>query len=248
MNKTAVIIPSRLASVRLPRKPLHLIDGISLVERVWRQAVQAKNVDVFVATDSEEIADHVASFGGVCVMTPVECESGTERVAVAAHSLSHNYDVIINVQGDEPLIKPSVIEDVAKQLENRSSVLIATPISTLQDNSELTNPNTVKVALASDGRAVYFSRSPIPYLREPKETDESGLYWKHIGVYGFRRKTLGQLVELLPSKLEEAEKLEQLRWLDAGYPIHTVQVEYDSVAVDTLEDVHRVVEILSRSK
>jgi 3-deoxy-manno-octulosonate cytidylyltransferase (CMP-KDO synthetase) len=123
--KTAVIIPSRLASVRLPRKPLHVIDGVSLVERVWRQAKQASNVDVYIATDSDEIADHVMSFGGECIMTPAECESGTERVAIAARSLPGEYDVIINVQGDEPLIKPSVIGDVAKIFEMRSSVLIA---------------------------------------------------------------------------------------------------------------------------
>jgi 3-deoxy-manno-octulosonate cytidylyltransferase (CMP-KDO synthetase) len=243
--KTAVIIPSRLASVRLPRKPLHLIAGTSLVERVWHQAIQS-GLDVFIATDSDEIASHVTSFGGKFIMTPPECESGTERVAVAAMSLADEYQVIINVQGDEPLIAPDVITEVASQFEIPSSVLIATPITPLLENSDLANPNAVKVALASDGRALYFSRSPIPFVRELKGTNINGLFWKHIGVYGFRRKTLGQLAELLPSTLEQAEKLEQLRWLDAGYPIHTVKVNYDSVAVDTIEDVHRVEEILSK--
>ncbi len=245
--KTAVIIPSRLASVRLPRKPLHLIAGVSLVERVWRQAMQS-GFDVFIATDSDEIASHVTSFGGKFIMTLAECESGTERVAVAAITLPDDYQVIINVQGDEPLITADVIKEVANQFELRSSVLIATPITPLLDTTDLVNPNAVKVALASDGRALYFSRSSIPFVRESNDMHPDGLFWKHIGVYGFRRKTLGQLAELLPSKLEQAEKLEQLRWLDAGYPIQTVKVDYDSVAVDTIEDVHRVEEILSRSK
>jgi 3-deoxy-manno-octulosonate cytidylyltransferase (CMP-KDO synthetase) len=245
--KTAVIIPSRLASVRLPRKPLHLIAGVSLVERVWHQAIQS-GYDVFIATDSDEIASHVTSFGGNFIMTPVECESGTERVAVAAKSLPDEYQVIINVQGDEPLIAPDVIKEVASQFELRSSVLIATPITLLLDREDLANSNAVKVALAADGRALYFSRSPIPYVREPKDTNTEGLFWKHIGVYGFRRKTLGQLAELLPSKLEHAERLEQLRWLDAGYPIQTVKVDYDSVAVDTIEDVQRVEAILLKAK
>lgn len=204
--------------------------------------------DIFIATDSDEIASHVTSFGGNFIITPAECESGTERVAVAAKSLPDDYQVIINVQGDEPLITPDVIKEVADQFDLRSSVLIATPIAPLLDTTDLSNPNAVKVALASDGRALYFSRSPIPFIREPNDTNTDGLFWKHIGVYGFRRKTLGQLAELLPSKLEQAEKLEQLRWLDAGYPIQTVKVDYDSVAVDTIEDVRRVEEILLRGK
>ncbi len=245
--KIAVIIPSRLASVRLPRKPLHLIASVSLVERVWRQAIQS-GFDVFIATDSDEIASHITSFGGKFIMTPAECESGTERVAVAANTLPDDYQVIINVQGDEPLITPDVVKEVANQFELRSSVLIVTPITSLLDMTDLSNPNAVKVALAYDGRALYFSRSPIPFVREPNDMNIDGLFWKHIGVYGFKRKTLGQLAELLPSKLEQAEKLEQLRWLDAGYPIQTVKVDYDSVAVDTIEDVHRVEEILLRGK
>jgi 3-deoxy-manno-octulosonate cytidylyltransferase (CMP-KDO synthetase) len=225
--KTAIIIPSRLGSVRLPRKPLALISGMSLVERVWRGCKRTGGIEeVFIATDSDEIARHAESFGAKYIMTPQSCESGTERVAIAAYELPKDIDIVINVQGDEPLVEPAVIEEVVKYFEMHSQALKAT--------------------LASDGRVLYFSRSAIPLYRDSPFEPKEGLHWKHIGIYGFRRKTLGQLAELLPSKLEQAEKLEQLRWLDAGYTIYAVKVEYESVAVDTAEDVKKVEEILAK--
>jgi 3-deoxy-manno-octulosonate cytidylyltransferase (CMP-KDO synthetase) len=245
--KTAIIIPSRLGSVRLPRKPLALISGMSLVERVWRGCKRTGGIEeVFIATDSDEIARHAESFGAKYIMTPQSCESGTERVAIAAYELPKDIDIVINVQGDEPLVEPAVIEEVVKYFEMHSQALIVTPVTPLREAEDLSNPNVVKATLASDGRVLYFSRSAIPLYRDSPFEPKEGLHWKHIGIYGFRRKTLGQLAELLPSKLEQAEKLEQLRWLDAGYTIYAVKVEYESVAVDTAEDVKKVEEILAK--
>jgi 3-deoxy-manno-octulosonate cytidylyltransferase (CMP-KDO synthetase) len=245
--KTAIVIPSRLGSVRLARKPLALISGMTLIERVWRQCKMAKGIEeIYVATDSQEIAAHVTSFGGKFIMTPDTCENGTERVALAAKELASDIEVVINVQGDEPLVEPAVIEEVAKFFAMHSQAMIVTPVAPLREASELANPNVVKATIASDGRVLYFSRSAIPLYRDSPFEPMEGLHWKHIGIYGFRRKTLGQIAELLPSKLEQAEKLEQLRWLDAGYTIHSVKVEYDAVAVDTADDIKKVEEILAK--
>ncbi|HYM21242.1 MAG TPA: 3-deoxy-manno-octulosonate cytidylyltransferase [Candidatus Kapabacteria bacterium] len=242
--KTAIIIPSRLGSTRLERKPLRHIAGVSLVERVYHGCEKAHNIDFLaVATDSEEIAEHVRSFGGNVIMTPTECSTGTERVGVAARSLPDDIDVIINVQGDEPLIDPVVIDKLRNLFEMSPGVRIVTPISPLADKIELQNPGTVKVALTRDHRALYFSRLPIPFDRDGNDRVQ---YWQHIGVYGFRKKNLLQILELPLCPLEEAEKLEQLRWLDAGYEIHCVEVNYHSVAVDTEDDVQKVEAILRK--
>jgi 3-deoxy-D-manno-octulosonate cytidylyltransferase len=241
--KTAIIIPSRLGSTRLARKPLALINGISLIERVYNRCKKAPVDLLVVATDSEEIAAHVESFGGEYVMTPVDCENGTERVGVAALSLPEDIEVIINVQGDEPLIEASVIEKLVTLFELNPGVRIATPITPLLDKNDLNDPAVVKVALTKDNRALYFSRAAIPFDRDNTGTLK---YWKHIGVYGFRKKNLRQIMELPPCELEQAEKLEQLRWLDAGYQINCVEVNYDSVAVDTAEDILKVEELLRK--
>ncbi len=243
--KTAVIIPARLGSTRLARKPLHQIHGISLVERVWRRCAEASGVAVLaIATDSDEITRHVESFGGRAIMTPESCTSGTERVAFAARELPSDIDIVINVQGDEPLVEAKVIEDIVSYFERNISAKIVTPVTPLTSREDLHDPNMVKAALCSDGRALYFSRASIPFEREPSNMLPDGLHWQHIGIYGFRRKILGQVIELLPSKLEDAEKLEQLRWLDGGYVINTIKTDYKAIAVDTIEDVRKVEAIL----
>jgi 3-deoxy-manno-octulosonate cytidylyltransferase (CMP-KDO synthetase) len=244
--RTAVIIPARIGSERLARKALRLIDGISLTERVWRQVVKAKGIDdVYVATDSDEILSHVMQFGGNAIMTEISCKNGTERVCQAMDRLEAKYDVVINVQGDEPLIVPDVIEAVAKAFSDKA-VTIATPVSPLREVADLSSPSVVKCAIAQDNRILYFSRSAIPHVRDTANTVRNGLHWKHIGVYGFRSTLLMQLTSLPPSALEESEKLEQLRWLENGFTIHAVQVNYDSVAVDTESDVVAVEEILAK--
>jgi len=243
--RTAVIIPARIGSERLARKALRLIDGVSLTERVWRQVSKAKGIDgVYVATDSDEILSHVMAFGGNAIMTESSCKNGTERVCQAMDRLDDEYDIVINVQGDEPLIAPNVIEAVQHTFIN-TAVGIATPVSPLREVADLSNPSVVKCAIAEDRRILYFSRSAIPHIRDEANAIRDGLHWKHIGVYGFRSDLLMELTSLPPSALEDAEKLEQLRWLENGFTIHAVKVDYDSVAVDTEADVASVEKLLS---
>ncbi|MDP4229508.1 MAG: 3-deoxy-manno-octulosonate cytidylyltransferase [Bacteroidota bacterium] len=242
--KTAIIIPSRLGSTRLPRKPLRQIDGMTLVERVYRQCKKAAGIDsVLIATDSDEIAKHVHSFGAEAIMTPEDCVNGTERVAYAARHLAEGYDVIMNVQGDEPLIDPAVIELVAAAFQDEK-VKIATPISPLRDRADIENPNIVKVVTDSHDDILYFSRSPIPHDRDASHQVK---YWKHIGLYAFRRSILEEIRHLAETELENIEKLEQLRWLYHGYKIRAVRVDYNSVEVNTEEDVQKVEAILKHN-
>lgn len=222
-----------------------MIAGITLIERVYRQCKKAKGIDfVVVATDSDEIASHVNSFGGGAVMTPEDCQNGSERVAYAARHLSDDFDVVINVQGDEPLIEPSVIEALAKAFDD-PNVMIATPISPLKEKADIDNPNIVKVVTSVHDDILYFSRSTIPYIRDAQ--DSKNIYWKHIGLYAFRKKILEEIKTLPKTELEEIEKLEQLRWLYHGYKIRTIRVENSSIEVNTEEDVKKVEEILNKN-
>ena len=240
--KTAIIIPSRLGSTRLPRKPLHLIAGMTLIERVYRQCKKTEGIDmVVVATDSDEIAKHVNSFGAGAIMTPENCANGTERVAYAAKHLSDDFEIIINVQGDEPLIEPRVIEQLATALKD-DGVMIATPISPITKKNDIDNPNIVKVVTSAADDILYFSRAAIPHVRENSEAEN--LYWKHIGLYAFRRSALEQIRHLPHTDLEETEKLEQLRWLYHGLKIRAIRVTNSSVEVNTEEDVRKVEQIL----
>lgn len=244
--KTAIIIPSRLGSTRLPRKPLHKIAGMTLIERVYRQCKLAKGIDmVVIATDSDEIAKHVNSFGAGAIMTPENCTNGTERVSYAAKHLSEDFEVIINVQGDEPLIEPEVIEQLAKTFED-DTVHIATPVTTITNNVDLENPNIVKVVVDVHSDVMYFSRANIPHNRDNQVGTIGPI--RHIGLYGFRRKILEEIRHLPNTELEETEKLEQLRWLYHGYKIRAIHVENSSIEVNTEEDVKKVEEILKNKK
>jgi 3-deoxy-manno-octulosonate cytidylyltransferase (CMP-KDO synthetase) len=241
--KTAVIIPSRYGSTRLKAKPLIEIRGKTLIQHVYERARLADNVDgVFVATDHAAIADAVRAFGGEVLMTSEECESGTDRVAEAALELPQDYDVIINVQGDEPLIDPGVIGLLAQVIREDDDLDVVTPITPITNASDLTNPNVVKVVTDIEENALYFSRSPIPYVRdtgsEPgAEWLEAYQYYRHVGVYAYRREILEDFAGIGESPLERAEKLEQLRLLEAGVLIQCVVVDYDSIAVDTESDI-----------
>jgi 3-deoxy-manno-octulosonate cytidylyltransferase (CMP-KDO synthetase) len=240
--KTAIIIPSRLGSARLPRKPLHIIAGMTLIERVYLQCKKANGIDmVVVATDSDEIAKHVNSFGAGAIMTPENCANGSERVSYAAKHLSEDFEVIINVQGDEPLIEPSVIEQLAKAFED-DTVMIATPITPIMEKIDITNPHIVKVVTTANDDILYFSRATIPHIRE--NTEPNDIYWKHIGLYAFRRSVLEEIRHLPHTELEEIEKLEQLRWLYHGYKIRAIRVTNSSIEVNTEEDVRKVESIL----
>lgn len=248
---TAIIIPARYYSQRLPQKPLALINGVSLIQRVHERCTKAAVADVFVTTDHEEILNHVRGFGGECILTSPALPSGTDRVAAAAHELPDSYDVIINVQGDEPLVPPGVISMLAKCMED-SAIVAATPITPLRDTRELTDPNIVKVVLDAQSNGIYFSRQLIPFDRDRQKEEPATWmadypYKKHIGLYAYRREVLEQFASLGESQLERVERLEQLRLLYAGIPIRCIEVEYESIAVDVPEDIKRVEEILNRA-
>jgi 3-deoxy-manno-octulosonate cytidylyltransferase (CMP-KDO synthetase) len=242
------IIPARYASTRFPGKPLHPIAGKPLIQHVVEQCQQAKALtEVIVATDDERIASVARKFCRV-EMTRVDHPSGSDRIAEVARRCA--CDAVVNIQGDEPLIDPSVVNAVAEGLRDCEMSTAATPI---KHAAEYDNPNVVKVVVNVAGRALYFSRRTIPYLREAASRSASEQlaafpFLKHLGIYGFRRDTLLQLVQFPVSALENAEKLEQLRALDNGIPIAVVRVDYDSIGVDVPEDATRVEAILKNLK
>jgi len=243
--KVLGIIPARYASTRLPGKPLIPIAGKPLIQHVVERCRQAKALsEVIVATDDARIWEVAQGFSQV-EMTSPDHPSGSDRVAEVAARCE--CDAIVNIQGDEPLINPSVIDAVAKALEQAEMSTAATPI---KNPEEYDDPNVVKVVVNAAGRALYFSRRTIPYLREAASGSVSEQlaafpFLKHLGIYGYRRETLLRLVRLPVSALERAEKLEQLRALENGIPIAVVKVDYDSVGVDAPGDVARVEKLLS---
>jgi len=238
------IIPARYASTRFPGKPLALIAGKPLIQRVVEQCKKATSLsEVVVATDDERIYSAAAKFCRV-EMTSPNHPSGSDRIAEAAGKIE--CDAIVNIQGDEPMIEPSVIDVVAGALEHCEMSTAATRI---KDAGDLMNPNVVKTVVNAAGHALYFSRRTIPYLREAASSSTSEqlaafAFLKHLGIYGYRRETLLRLVKFPVSPLEQAEKLEQLRALENGIEIAVVRVDYDSVGVDAPEDVERVEKLL----
>jgi 3-deoxy-manno-octulosonate cytidylyltransferase (CMP-KDO synthetase) len=243
------VIPSRYASHRLPAKPLVDLCGKPMVQRVYEQAKKSQLLDrVVVATDDVRIEEAVRQFGGDVMLTSQEIASGSDRVAMVA--LHMPGDIFVNIQGDEPLIAPEMIDQGIQLLLNDTSAPVGTLIKQISSQEELFNPNVVKVVLSHGGYAIYFSRSTVPYVRG--EADESRwleqhTFYKHIGLYVFRRKFLIQYAQLPVSHLEKAEKLEQLRILEAGYKIKTGITTYDSIPIDTPEDVARVIALLRQT-
>ncbi|HUB87947.1 MAG TPA: 3-deoxy-manno-octulosonate cytidylyltransferase [Verrucomicrobiae bacterium] len=244
--KVVGIIPARFASTRFPGKPLALIAGKPLIQRVVEQCQTAKSLsEIIVATDDDRIFNAAKKFCRV-EMTAANHPSGSDRIAEVAGKIP--CDAIVNIQGDEPLIEPGVIDSVANALANCEMSTAATRIKSIP---ELDNPNVVKVVVNAAGRALYFSRRTIPYLREaasgsPGEQLAAFAFLKHLGIYGYRRATLLRLVKFPVSPLEKAEKLEQLRALENGIQIAVVKVDYDSVGVDAPEDVEWVERYLKK--
>src|SRR6267142_230291 len=242
--KIVGIIPARFASTRFPGKPLALIAGKPLIQHVVEQCQRAKSLsEVIVATDDTRIWEVAQNFCRV-EMTRPEHPSGSDRIAEVCERCE--CDAIVNIQGDEPLIEPSAIDAVANVLAQNEMSTAATQI---KNPAELDNPNIVKVVVNAGGRALYFSRRTIPYLREAASGSVSEQlaafpFLKHLGIYGYRRETLLRLVRFPPSPLEQAEKLEQLRALENGIPIAVVKVNYESVGVDVPADVARVERLL----
>lgn len=241
--RVACVIPARLASTRLPRKPLADIGGKPMIQWTWEAAKRARGIDqVIVATDEPEILEAVRAFGGVAQMTRSDHRTGTDRIAEVAREL--DVDVVVNVQGDEPLLPPSALEALVAGFGPS-----ACPMGTLaheeNDPAELANPARVKIACRKDGRALYFSRSVIPFDRDRRGT---GRYLKHLGVYAYRRDFLLQLASMPASPLEELEQLEQLRVLENGHDILVVPVVYDGFGVDTPEDLAAMREAVKRQE
>lgn len=232
------IIPARYASSRFPGKPLALIAGKPMVQWVYERVQSSEVSGLAVATDDERIARCVRGFGGQVVMTSPDHASGTDRCGEAALSMQPaDNDVVINIQGDEPLISPREIHLLANAFEDRN-VQIATLVNPFHDDTLLHNPNVVKVVKAKNGNVLYFSRLSIPYLRESGVAPKS--YYRHIGVYAYRYGVLKEIVKLPTSDLENSEKLEQLRWLENGYTIRAVECDYQGIGVDTPEDLARI--------
>lgn len=229
-----IIIPARYGSTRFPGKPLANIQGKTMIQRTVEAALSSNpNLGVAVATDDDRIAEHVQSFATV-VMTGSHHISGTDRCADALNQLQWNCDVVVNLQGDEPFIIAEQIHSLVNCFEN-SNTQIATLKKELTLPEEINNPNFVKVVSGVNNRALYFSRSPIPFLREAGHVK----IYKHIGMYAFRPAVLNEITQLLPSPLEKSEMLEQLRWLENGYTIDVVETKWASPAIDTPEDLEK---------
>jgi 3-deoxy-manno-octulosonate cytidylyltransferase (CMP-KDO synthetase) len=242
--RCAVIIPARYASTRLPGKPLLRQTGKYLVQHVYEQALQARKPStVVVATDDPRIVAAVESFGGRAVLTRRDHASGTDRVAEAARRL--DADVIVNLQGDEPLVDPAALDLLPALLERDTDADMATLAVPLASAEQWRNPNCVKVVRDAAGRALYFSRSPIPFVRggEPDFAARPPHFLQHLGIYAYRRRFLFSLAALPPEPLEELEKLEQLRVLALGRRIHVGIVPHVSIGVDNWEDYERFVKV-----
>jgi 3-deoxy-manno-octulosonate cytidylyltransferase (CMP-KDO synthetase) len=245
---TVAVIPARYQSTRLPGKPLLDLAGIPMIARVYDRVRATPGLDlVLVATDDERVhramTEHAGS--GACRITSDTHRSGTDRLAEVATTL--DCDLVVNVQGDEPLIEPAMIAEAVAPFADDPSIEMSTLCRAIDDEHEFQNPHLVKVVRDREGFALYFSRAPIPYYRDPRARQErdAPLAYKHIGLYVYRRATLLQLASLPPTPLEQAESLEQLRALEHGIRIKTVETRHDSIGVDTPEDLARVREHLA---
>ncbi len=232
--KAIGVIPARYGSKRFPGKPLVDILGKPMIQHVWERASQVKTLEkVIIATDDERIRKKAEEFGAEAVLTSLSLSSGTERVAETVKDL--DVEIVANIQGDEPLIKPRAIDEAVKSLIDNSKILMATLAYKMTKKEEMEDPNVVKVVFNKDNLALYFSRSPIPFFQKHPSP-----FYKHIGLYLYRKEFLMKLIQLEPSPLEKIEGLEQLRVLENGYRIKVVETKYDSVGVDTPEDLEKV--------
>jgi len=248
-QKIIGIIPARYASTRFPGKPLVDIAGKTMIQRVYEQASKAESLSkVVVATDDVRIADEVKRFGGEFIFTSTNHQSGTDRCAEVIETLP-GYEIVINIQGDEPFIEPAQIELLASCF-TEEKVQLATLIKSIQSQESVYNPNSPKVVIDVNGRAMYFSRSPIPFIRngEPGVWAEKHQFYKHIGIYGYRTESLKAITKLPPSSLEIAESLEQLRWIENGFYIQTKVTDLETVAIDTPEDLLKLNKLLKALK
>jgi 3-deoxy-manno-octulosonate cytidylyltransferase (CMP-KDO synthetase) len=242
--KFIAVIPARYASTRFPGKPLAILGGKTVIQRVYEQAMSVLP-EVFVATDDERIFDAVASFGGKAVMTRADHKSGTDRIEEAVETIGTDADVIINIQGDEPFVQPSQIETLMHLFDAPETQIgtLGKPFDTME---ALMNPNSPKIVTDRRGFALYFSRSVIPYIRGVEQGDWMRHYpfLKHLGVYAYRREVLAEVTRLPQGLLEKAESLEQLRWLENGYRIRVGLTDVETVGIDTPDDLLRAEQFL----
>lgn len=242
------VIPARYASTRFPGKPLALIGDKTMIQRVYEQCLKVKRLDkVVVATDDERIFDHILSFNGEVVMTRTDHPSGTDRCYEAFGKVStqeNEYDIIVNIQGDEPFIDPHSIEKAIALFDNKNT-RIATLAKKIESSEEITDPNVVKVVFDEQNRALYFSRSPVPFIRQLPSSDwiSKSIHYKHIGLYAYKAEVLKEIISLPVHPLEKAESLEQLRWLLNGYTIHLGITETESISIDTPGDLLKITNI-----
>ncbi len=236
MKRGVAIIPARYHSTRFPGKPLVLLKGKPLIQHVWERASKAKNIEkVLVATDNEKIGRIVKEFGGECIMTSQEHKSGTDRVAEVIEKM--DFGIIVNVQGDEPMIEPMLVDRIVEVL-NDERVPMASIYEIWDDRELFFNPNIVKVVVDKDGFAIYFSRSPIPYSKDNSK------FFRHVGIYGYKKDVLLNLVRLPRSSLEIKENLEQLRAIENGIKIKMIESKKKTKGVDTPEDLMEVERLL----
>ncbi len=237
------VIPARFASTRFPGKPLIDIAGKTMIRRVFEQASKANLLaEVIVATDDDRIYQHVLDFGGKAIVTSDAHPSGTDRILEVAEKMEA-FDAYVNIQGDEPYIDPTQINQVCEILMEREGAFVGTLVKQLRDISALQNPNTIKAVFANNGQAIYFSRSPIPYMRDEKMLEawqkERG-FFKHIGIYGYSKLGLAAIRNMDRGSLEKAESLEQLRWMENGMPIYVAETTLETQSVDSPEDLEKL--------
>lgn len=236
--KVVGIIPSRYASTRFPGKPLAMIKGKTMIRRVVEQAWKSKLDAVVVATDDMRIADEVLSFGGRYVLTNPNHQSGTDRCCEALDMLDEQFDAVVNIQGDEPFIDPRQI-NLLVDLISQKETQLASLAKRIDEEDDLFSPNAVKVVMDHEGKALYFSRSPIPFMRNLAQNQwlEKGAFYQHIGIYAYKAAVLRQIAKMQPSKLELAESLEQLRWLENGLSIRMAVTDAINVSIDIPSDL-----------
>lgn len=243
----AGIIPARYASSRFPGKPLADIQGKSMLQRVYEQAAASTLLDtVVIATDDSRIFDHARSIGAKVVMTAADHPSGTDRCWEALQQLDPGYQYVINIQGDEPFLDPAQIDELAAVLQDGTTEL-ATQMIRIQSTELLFDRGEVKIILDHQQQALYFSRMPVPFIKgvDEKEWHLHFPYYRHVGMYAYRRDVLEQITRLPVSSLEKAESLEQLRWLEHGFKIRCVETRFDSHCIDTPEDIEKVLALMN---
>ena len=249
--KKIVVIPARLSSSRLPRKVLLDLKGKSVIQRVYEQVQKAKNIDdIYIATDSNEVLQECKKFTNNIILTSAGHQSGTDRIAEAIEKI--DCDIVVNVQGDEPFIEPNLIVELAQILEN-NEINMVSAMHKIKLVEELKNPNVVKVIINKNYEALYFSRSTIPHHRDEWETllnhhkeIPNGLkFYRHLGIYGYKKDFLLKYIDMEMTYLERLEKLEQLRVLENGYKIKMIETNYNSIGIDTKDDYEKALELLN---